>query len=657
MGYSMPSPSKVKANAPASGDWTAVALQFLASLKLAVALLVILVIVLATATIIELDEGAGFVLWYIYGSPWFAGLLGLLAANIVAAAVVRYPWKSRHIGFLITHAGILVLLLGSMLTLGIMPILPGKIEGRLELLEGEAGDHISLTDHGQFNVQWQDAPDHPARAPASFGFKPGLVDWPEGKKYDLGEESGVHLRVTKYFCRARVEQNWVADESQDGLPALKIALAGNEDVADDGHWLIAGPFGSAEAMGPLQIEFHRVKAATMCDDFLNPPAAKEMDPSGVLSVHYDGKVQRIPVGPNIGKKVPLGDGKVSVEVVEYLPNAKPGPGKPGTKVNFVSEGTEPKDPLLELLIHVEGEKEPIRQIAFARVPFQSFDGMHGRSSPVKFWYHHPAVLATPGVQFMQTPDGKLYGRVGIDGQYQPRGLLREGDVIKLPDKVRVAIAQHLPSARQEVSFHSVPFSADERGAPPPAVRLDVTAGGETQEVWLRHKDPQHGVRRINTPEGQLTISFGDFYYPLKYSLRLLKLNQAFDPGGMGEPAISSTVRLVDKTHEIDEEREIAMNRPLIHGGFWYSLIHGGFWFYQTAPIQMADGRLGSVLTVATDPGRILKYLGCMMICAGALFMFFKKAPFGRPAAKEETPSSSRAAPSRAEVRPLNADQS
>ena len=428
----MPSVPNEDKPTPAIDQWTGVALRVLASLRLAIGLLVLLAIVLAVATFVERNEGAGYAQWHIYHSPWFAGLLGLLAANIVAAAVVRYPWKGRHVGFLITHAGILVLMFGAMLTFY------GKLEGRLELTEGgEAADHIVLSDHHQLEVRWQDVQGGKARPPAAFGFKPGTVDWPDGKTFDLGEKSGVHLRVTKYICRSRVEQDWVADESRDGLPVLTLAVAGDDDAAGESRRLIAGPFGSAEQIGPAQFEFYRLRVATMLDDFLKPPAAGEMDASGVLSIHFDGKVQRIPVGPNVGKKIPLGDGKVSVEVVEYLPNAKPGPAKPGAVVNFVSEGTEPKNPLLELRIHVDGKEEPLRQIAFANDPFRSFDGMHGRSYPVLFWYHHPATEAAPGAQFVQTPDGKLYCRVGIDGKYRPRGAVREGDTIDIADAVAV----------------------------------------------------------------------------------------------------------------------------------------------------------------------------------------------------------------------------
>ena len=164
----------------------------------------------------------------------------------------------------------------------------------------------------------------------------------------------------------------------------------------------------------------------MQEDFLKPPE-KDLDPCGVLSLHYAGRVRRIPVGANIGKKIDLGDGKVSVEIVQYLPNAKVDANR-----HLGSEGNAPANPLLELRIRVPDQKEPIRKLAFAHYPFQNFEDLHGPTCPVKFCYHHPACKAPAGVEFLETPDGKLYCRVGIGGKYRAAGEVHAGDELELP---------------------------------------------------------------------------------------------------------------------------------------------------------------------------------------------------------------------------------
>src|SRR4051794_10825550 len=87
--------------------------RFLASLKLAVLSLSSLALSLAYATWFEKHYGATAVQECIYESAWFSVLLVFLATNILCAALIRFPWKRRQTGFVVTHAGLLVLIFGS----------------------------------------------------------------------------------------------------------------------------------------------------------------------------------------------------------------------------------------------------------------------------------------------------------------------------------------------------------------------------------------------------------------------------------------------------------------------------------------------------------------------------------------------------------------
>src|SRR4029077_15569980 len=87
--------------------------RFLASLKLAVISLASLAATLAYATFFESWYGTGAAQEYIYRSAGFAVLLAFLGMNILCAALIRYPWKKRQTGFVITHAGLLIVLAGS----------------------------------------------------------------------------------------------------------------------------------------------------------------------------------------------------------------------------------------------------------------------------------------------------------------------------------------------------------------------------------------------------------------------------------------------------------------------------------------------------------------------------------------------------------------
>ena len=117
--------------------------RFLASLKLAVVSILVLAATLAYATFFESWYGAGAAQQYIYRSPGFAVLLAFLGINILSAALIRYPWKRRQTGFVITHAGLLTLLLGSYVSVRTAD------EGQVGMIEGDVKSELVRIEIGR----------------------------------------------------------------------------------------------------------------------------------------------------------------------------------------------------------------------------------------------------------------------------------------------------------------------------------------------------------------------------------------------------------------------------------------------------------------------------------------------------------------------------
>ena len=90
--------------------------KYLSSVKLAIPLLLILLVASVAGTIIESRYNAEVANLRIYSVTWFIVLLFLLWINIFCAAVSRIPFKKHQIGFVITHIGMLLLLIGSIMT-------------------------------------------------------------------------------------------------------------------------------------------------------------------------------------------------------------------------------------------------------------------------------------------------------------------------------------------------------------------------------------------------------------------------------------------------------------------------------------------------------------------------------------------------------------
>lgn len=577
------------------GMWKA-----LGSVRLAVVLIVFLAVVLAWATILESIYEREYTQWFVYGSHWFVVLLGLLGLNIFAATILRFPWKNR-LPFLVTHAGLLVLLFGSIQTF------MSGVEGRLTVVEGETANSLMIPTQTRFTAAW---PERNESRAAAFVLQPGPVDWPEGKALDLGELNGVHLKMLRYLRHSQVEQTWVQDDSAAGTPAIQFALYGPDGSLLQDHWLVAEQFGGTLSMGPATFEFQKLAEDTMVDDFLDPPA-EDLGEMGVLSVHHGGKIKRISVEDHLGKKVPLDDAGISIEIKGYLANAMP-----AGNAQFKSEGDVAENPMLEILVHGPAGTEPVRQIAFAKHPLLNFDGIHGWSSPVKFWFHHQASAPEASTEFVQAPNRKLYCRTALDGKFTSHGQIDLEQSIPTAAGFHVSVLQHLASARKQVTFHPVsPTSRSGKNAEA-AVLLEVEAGGATEEIWLKRQDSTYGFRTISTPEGSLAIGFGYEQLPLQFSLELLEFSRSGNPGGMGDASYKSQVRLVDRDEGIDEESEISMNTPLTHGKYT---------FYQSSFQELPSGKAASIFTVAYDPGRFLKYVGCLMICVGSFAMFYARA--------------------------------
>ncbi|NDB95893.1 MAG: cytochrome C biogenesis protein ResB, partial [Verrucomicrobia bacterium] len=135
----------ISARCARSPIWRAV--HALGSLDLAMLLLITLTGVCAAATFLESGFSARVARAYVYGSPWFNLWLILLCLNLICSAATRWPWQKHHAGFVITHAGIIILLAGALL---------GRsrgFEGSVDLSRGAPPAQEVLLDRPRLTVE------------------------------------------------------------------------------------------------------------------------------------------------------------------------------------------------------------------------------------------------------------------------------------------------------------------------------------------------------------------------------------------------------------------------------------------------------------------------------------------------------------------------
>lgn len=113
--------------------------HFLGGIYLAIALITTTALFVIAGTLIESKtESHRYASHFTYGNPVFIALLWLFFINILFAALRRWPFRLRHIPFLITHWGLLMLLAGSLVKSYY------GVQGSMEVLEGSASQELYL---------------------------------------------------------------------------------------------------------------------------------------------------------------------------------------------------------------------------------------------------------------------------------------------------------------------------------------------------------------------------------------------------------------------------------------------------------------------------------------------------------------------------------
>ncbi len=116
-------------------------INFLASMKLAVLIMAAFAALLTVGTLIESQYDAWVAKNWVYNTMWMYVIMTFLATSLIAVMVDRWPWKIRHLPFILAHVGILFILYGAMITLRY------GVDGTLRLSSsGEAVHEITLPD-------------------------------------------------------------------------------------------------------------------------------------------------------------------------------------------------------------------------------------------------------------------------------------------------------------------------------------------------------------------------------------------------------------------------------------------------------------------------------------------------------------------------------
>jgi hypothetical protein len=683
------------------GRFLARTFRVFASLQLAIVLLSLFTLCLAMATFLESAYSTRIAQFLVYRSWWFSLLLGLLAANILCAALKKmdlqklarrsWPWKKHQTGFLITHAGLLTLVFGGLLTAW------GGTDGQMILIDTpnreiqqwsrlpNKSSRILLSDQQRIEVyhipraafhetqllhEIIGAIEDPAAMTGevekaleghswNFPFNPGPFAWHADDRFspdlpwtlkllhtladplpgltrDL--DGQATLAVQNYFPHTEYWPYSAAAGRDKGFPALKLRLTTPMTGKPFDRWVTGMPTLEREA-SPMAMEMMLLPDPALLPEFLDPP--RKMGPDGqlVLFLAKTSRPLRIPVDrKKLAKHVRLpGTGlKLSItkcsDLLEMVGRKNAAGGK-ALAPEYHAVRFELSGP--------QGKGEYLACARFPNLPpFQKGSD----AGPLAVWYHHPDFRwGNPqlmgSVQFAHTPDGKIFYRAwGRDGLRQKGTPLDVDDTERVhrlpwqPMQMRFQVAGFLPRAVAREGFlpRQVRPGAETSDKLDPGLRCTLTVGQHTEEFSLRLSR-----RAVQVRVGQ-EIFFVRYHMddqPVDFALTLKHAQQLSDPGTSRAASFQSDVVLTYEKDgkQVNEDHTISMNNTLDYGQ--YKVYQANY-----RPLTDPDtlrlvldtrGKLVSLsgLTVSHDPGLYFKYAGSCLLVLGIAVMFYMKAYF------------------------------
>lgn len=175
---------------------------------------------------------------------WLSYLIfGCFAVNLTAVIISRYPWQKHHIGFISAHIGILILLLGSLVTryLG--------VDGSISIPIGESGNQVTVSETDLLVYATLNGESYRKvyEVPVNFWTstptkeKPLVVSLPSGD-----------LKIINFYRYALVDTKVVESQEKNDGAGLRFQIS-NDRVAQT-EWLVSKNGQPAETMlGPARI--------------------------------------------------------------------------------------------------------------------------------------------------------------------------------------------------------------------------------------------------------------------------------------------------------------------------------------------------------------------------------------------------------------------
>jgi hypothetical protein len=631
--------------------------EFFASLKLAVVLLAVIIVAAIAGTLYESSFDAKVARAYVYGAPWFNLWLVLLGANLACSALSRWPWRKHHLAFLITHLGIITLLIGSLI---------GRIwgvEGTITLFRGEPPTNRLLVDERQLRVH--DVDGIVKGYPAEFLHHPPTPQHPR----DLGPlANGAHLRIIDYAPTVEAKLN-PKPLNDGGAPALHFTIATAMMNQHLDGWLLADdPQNGNFSMGLANIELKRGTAEGLGRDPVvagsRPPSESEANPKdqvmdleesifafskapeeqigrvrkggssgakvrlerpengnkGRVLISLGEKGASFDVAENLGRDVAIADTPFTLKIDDYWADFRIENGKPNSLTD------QPNNPAVLVTIRGKGlpTSEPETNPHGNAKDLTTNGGPPAMPAPGQETPNHLTLFiaddGTISYELTSRKNGRASGKIELNKEL-PTGWA----------DWQLTIDKTMPHAASSMDFNpinseAVPATADL----PDGVRVRIEQNGETLERWA----PAGWQIAIPTSPSPTMVAYGWKTASLPIGLELLNFEVKRNEGSDSPAGFKSDLRIVTADGET-ATGSCWMNHPFSYPGTWWRTWTG--LTYKISQASWNPENLGqSTVQILRDPGWLLKWIGSLLVVIGVFMMFYlqpyRKQTEGEPIA-------------------------
>lgn len=557
------------------------------SLQLALILLATIAIACAVATFAESGFNTQIAQAYIYKAPWFLVWLGVLCINLFAVTLTRWPWQKKHIGFVVTHYGIITLLVGAMI--GLHTGFEGNVALRLD------GPPVHRVTTNRSIIQLESPTDS---ALYTMPFRAETARLGNGRSRSF-PVPGTDLQVIAddYSPNMLRQERLVPGAASDAGPGISLQfhstmmgqqleipmLLDNHPAEKDFFGLariIFSPSLREQIESPRETQVVFARFAPIISGAIN---------SGIkVLLSSDGKTVSILGADGRGAsfarsellRSPVIEGGATIVVEEYWPDFAMENGKPVTK------SSQPNNPAI--LVHI--------------------------SPPVSTSERKPTLELAP------LPNDRAAYRISRNGQPYASGEVGTGDTISLrwaDWQARVTAILSRAAINSEV-LPGPALPKGMQGIPGFRARL-VSPTMEGQPRWIASGE----VVALSDGKDVVRFGYGLETQPLSFSLRLLKFEVPRDEGSDTPADFRATVEFRDTRTGETKTGVARMNHPAsFPGTLWANLTGINYKFSQAEwnPRDLEE----TTLQVLYDPGWLLKWIGSLGICIGIAIMFYWK---------------------------------